>query len=60
MFVDFDCDFCGGATSFIRVYDEWGVSSWLEGVNGCGSDYLAIWCGVCGPKHREREAVIAK
>jgi hypothetical protein len=48
-----DCDFCGGLTEFKRVNDEWGVAHWLEGLNGAGSDYLATWCGPCGPRHRK-------
>jgi hypothetical protein len=46
------CDFCDGTASFKTVFDRWGVSSWSEGLHGAGSDYLAIWCGGCGAKHR--------
>ena len=48
-----ECDFCGSTVESLKVYDEWGVFWWLEGLNGSGSDYLAIWCGDCGPKHRK-------
>lgn len=46
------CDFCGENAFFKRVFDEFGVGHWLEGIDGAGSDHLAIWCGDCGPKHR--------
>lgn len=46
------CDFCQGETKSVKVYDSLGVFWWLEGVNGAGGDHLAIWCGDCGPKHR--------
>jgi len=48
-----DCDFCQGMTEFEVKYDQWGQSWWLEGLNGSGSDHLAIWCKDCGPKHRK-------
>jgi len=50
---DAPCDFCAEPTKFVKVYDKWNVSWWLEGKDGCGSDHLAIWCGSCGPKHRK-------
>jgi hypothetical protein len=51
------CDFCKGpypaVVKFARVYDQWGVSHWLEPIHPLsGSDHLAIWCESCGPKHR--------
>ena len=47
------CDFCGEPSHFKRVFDQWGQGHWLEGLEGSGSDSLAIWCGDCGPKHRD-------
>lgn len=48
------CDFCGGTVVFARVYDDWKIFSRLEPVDPkAGSDYLATWCGSCGPKHRK-------
>ena len=57
MFEDYDCDYCDGSVVFRKVYDADGVRWWLECISGGGSDYLAIWCNNCGPKHRDREAV---
>lgn len=53
VFTEADCDFCKGNTTFKKVYDDVGHAWWFEGLNGSGSDHLAIWCGKCGPKHRE-------
>jgi hypothetical protein len=47
------CDNCNTTVEFAKVYDQWGVGNWLEGVDGAGSDHLAIWCGTCGPIHRK-------
>ena len=50
-----DCDFCKTNVEFVKVYDKWNVSNWLEAVDPkAGSDWLAIWCGDCGPKHRKK------
>ena len=48
-----NCDFCNESANFRNVYDQWGIGHWLEGIDGAGSDWLAIWCGSCGPKHRK-------
>jgi hypothetical protein len=53
---EFDCDFCKGVAKFERKShkdESVSVLWWLEGIDGSGSDHLAIWCGTCGPKHRE-------
>jgi len=42
------CDHCGGATEFAKVYDQIGIGWWLEGLNGSGTNRLAVWCGACG------------
>lgn len=47
------CDFCGEPSHFRKVYDQFGIGNWLEGIDGAGSDAYAIWCGSCGPKHRK-------
>lgn len=46
------CDFCQGTAWFTKEYDQFGIGNWLEGVDGDGSDHLAVWCRDCGPKHR--------
>lgn len=49
------CDFCGSSVEFVTVWDQSYFSSWSEPtVPNSGSDYLAIWCADCGPKHRNR------
>jgi len=50
--VTYSCDFCKNPVMFHRVnygYTSWGLQS---NVTGSGSDYLAIWCEDCGPRHR--------
>lgn len=47
------CDFCEGQAGFKDAYDKWGIRYGSEGVDGAGSDWVAIWCGDCGPKHRK-------
>ena len=51
------CAFCEGSypavVKFVKVYDKWLVSWWLEPIHPLsGSDHLATWCQSCGPKHR--------
>ena len=51
------CDFCPGrypaVVKFVRVFDKWKVSQWLESINPlAGSDWLASWCESCGPQHK--------
>lgn len=53
------CDFCNATTTARVVYDAWQAFSWLEPIDGSGSDHLAIWCQSCGPKHRERNTAPA-
>ena len=46
------CDFCTAPVHFVRVeygYYSHGLKAMFE---GAGSDYLAIWCEDCGPRHR--------
>jgi len=47
------CDFCGDDVTFYRVTHEGGFWSLAAFDANAGSDYLAIWCDSCGPKHRE-------
>ena len=51
------CDYCPSpypkAVKFVKVWDQWDISSWLEPVNPlAGSDWLATWCENCGPQHQ--------
>jgi hypothetical protein len=51
------CDYCPSrypaAVKFVRVYDQWNKSHWLEAINPlAGSDWLATWCQNCGPQHQ--------
>jgi hypothetical protein len=51
------CDFCPNrypaVVKFVRVYDQWKKSHWLEPINPLsGSDWLATWCQNCGPQHQ--------
>lgn len=47
------CDFCGLDVGFSVERDEWGAYVGLSAaLDGEGSDYLAVWCAVCGPQHR--------
>ncbi len=44
------CDFCEAPAKFTRMVHEGGFWN-LSGLEGAGSDHLAIWCGACGPAH---------
>lgn len=46
------CDECGDTAAFAKVLIEGGPFTMLQGIDGAGSDHLAIWCGACGPTHR--------
>jgi hypothetical protein len=47
------CDFCPSKVEFYRVTHDGGFWSLASFEANAGSDYLAIWCASCGPKHRE-------
>lgn len=50
------CDFCRAPVLLQRVGAPqspfWGLEAVFE---GAGSDHLATWCHVCGPRHRKDE-----
>jgi hypothetical protein len=51
------CDFCPerypAIVKFVKVWDQWRVSNWLETIHPlAGSDWLATWCESCGPQHQ--------
>lgn len=50
------CDFCRAPVPLQRVGAPqspfWGLQAMDH---GAGSDHLATWCHVCGPRHRKDE-----
>lgn len=50
------CSFCGAPVPLTRVEVAGGPFWGLQAMGaGAGSDHLATWCHVCGPRHRKDE-----
>ena len=49
MVIIFECDYCGQPLEYERPTRPFESGTVRHG----GSDYLAVWCDMCGPKHRE-------